>query len=468
MLGVRRNMCDQLSALERSVPAACTNEMSCARAHTLLSRALGSWGAAASHDPSEQKCRVASLGEDLCADAVTVLRGLNGRGVRGSHHWSLWMDELSRIETNASDCATFDLFHDRRWNPRVFSWSNGAAEPKREELLDDPAYAARWERFEDACGSYGPSSLSKLPMRHASCEHERITMVSHFRTLLLSTGVAPVNLSAIVEFGGGTGQLAHVARSVGFEGMHVVYDMPPMLLLHRYWQRRAGMPSYLVGLDGSTNSTSKLRNAVLLVSSVAHAGGALQPLLPRLLSEWEDGFGSHQQHPLRSEALFIATWSFTEAPEGARDLIRPLLSGFGRLLLTFGDKFDQMDPVPYINRLIDRELHAFSVCSWRYHANHSWYMVAQRRELGEVRCLRSLGCDQDRLHPTVHSNCLRPATHLLPPAGATARLKGRIVETASIMASPPADSAECSRRRTITSRRACLAALRTSAQQQGN
>jgi hypothetical protein len=39
----------------------------------------------------------------------------------------------------------------------------------------------------------------------------------------------------ILEFGGGTGQMADVLYELGFKGKHIVYDLPLMTVLQRYF-----------------------------------------------------------------------------------------------------------------------------------------------------------------------------------------------------------------------------------------
>ena len=54
------------------------------------------------------------------------------------------------------------------------------------------------------------------------------------------------SLQLVVEFGGGYGDVAAMAREMGFRGTHVVYDLLPALLLQQYFHRTSNWPSYLL------------------------------------------------------------------------------------------------------------------------------------------------------------------------------------------------------------------------------
>ena len=54
------------------------------------------------------------------------------------------------------------------------------------------------------------------------------------------------SLQVVVEFGGGYGDVAAMAREMGFRGTHVVYDLLPALLLQQYFHRTSNWPSYLL------------------------------------------------------------------------------------------------------------------------------------------------------------------------------------------------------------------------------
>ena len=101
-------------------------------------------------------------------------------------------------------------------------------------MWTDPMYPQLWSRI--AGIPYGPRSVRSAPLcedaMHCpgeNAQEDRIQMAVVLRNLYLATGVLPENLTHVVEFGAGTGQMAHVARTLGFQGLHLVIDMPQML-----------------------------------------------------------------------------------------------------------------------------------------------------------------------------------------------------------------------------------------------
>ncbi len=55
------------------------------------------------------------------------------------------------------------------------------------------------------------------------------------------TGLRVEQLSRIVEVGGGYGACARVCRALGFTGAYVIYDLPEMVELQRYYLDRCGV-----------------------------------------------------------------------------------------------------------------------------------------------------------------------------------------------------------------------------------
>jgi len=59
------------------------------------------------------------------------------------------------------------------------------------------------------------------------------------------TGIETKNLDCIVEFGGGYGAMAWIVNRLGFKGEYVIYDIPEMSILQRYYLSNVGVPAVL-------------------------------------------------------------------------------------------------------------------------------------------------------------------------------------------------------------------------------
>jgi hypothetical protein len=101
----------------------------------------------------------------------------------------------------------------------------------------------------------------------------------------------------IIEFGGGYGSMARLVWQLGFRGHYVIYDLPEMSAVQRYYLKSIGLPT----------STAK----------TAHDG----PMV-----SWAGSQDDLEQITDRRVAdLFLATWSLSETPIGFREWFLPLV-----------------------------------------------------------------------------------------------------------------------------------------------
>lgn len=61
------------------------------------------------------------------------------------------------------------------------------------------------------------------------------------------------DLERIVEFGGGYGAMCKIVRRLGFEGDYVIYDLPELSLIQRYYLSNLGIQADLSVVDGLTD-----------------------------------------------------------------------------------------------------------------------------------------------------------------------------------------------------------------------
>ncbi len=104
-------------------------------------------------------------------------------------------------------------------------------------------------------------------------------------------GFSPDRLSFCFEFGGGYGNMCRLLHKAGFSRKYVLFDLPPMLELQKYYLENAGIHV--------TDSGDSFRNScgnVLICSKM----DALKEII-------REDCGMHS-------SLFMATWSLSEAP----------------------------------------------------------------------------------------------------------------------------------------------------------
>lgn len=176
----------------------------------------------------------------------------------------------------------------------------------------------------------------------------------HLVRLLESTDFDLARIELVFEFGGGYGSFYRLLRNLGYRNRHLICDLPAMCALQRFYLRnmfpngpRAEPPSNLEWVPGGS----------------AGAAGALA-----------------RQMMERSPALFVATWSLSEAPQSVRAEIEPILPAFDYILCTYQKVFAGYDNAHYFASL-ERSLPEFK---WR-HAEcpvyrNNFYLIGRRAE----------------------------------------------------------------------------------------
>lgn len=136
----------------------------------------------------------------------------------------------------------------------------------------------------------------------------------HLLQFELTTGKRMCDLQFIFEFGGGYGCLCRIAHKLGFRGQYVIYDLPVLSLLQKYYLGA-------VGLD-----------AVELVTELSS--------LEILLTE------------IPRESLFIAIWSLCEVDLPLRWQIEALVMGFQMFLLAYHEKMLDINNIVYFDDFV--------------------------------------------------------------------------------------------------------------------
>lgn len=292
--------------------------------------ALAAWGWTSLRSADERRCRVSALGEALCRDARAFLPTAPPPSETATSTWANMMAELSAHETNESACARFDQSHVLNWNPPVWGWAGctrsrifPANVPPFKRMPELTSAAFAWEYGPSYCDhtavTVTPQLQEALQVSAAALRRkgaiaaaaaadsraaqprlnmtgETTVIVSHFKCLRQSLQLEVASLGALLEFGGGTSGLGALLPHLGFGGVHVVHDLPPMILLQRYWLRHAGVPAYIVGLDLPAEvAATDAGRAMLRGAHALEPAGNRSDLVPQLL------------HSLRRDATADAT-----------------------------------------------------------------------------------------------------------------------------------------------------------------
>lgn len=164
-----------------------------------------------------------------------------------------------------------------------------------------------------------PSSYSKYPESSGNLIHHAY----HVAQLMDKTGIRVEDLTSVVEFGGGYGSMCRLFQNLGFGGSYVAFDFPEFSALQRFYLK-------LLGINISTvNSREAESNSIACVSNIEELKLAIGNIVD-----------SHK-------ALFIATWSVSEAPISVRDKILPMVADFGTFLIAYQRRFGEVDNLAF-------------------------------------------------------------------------------------------------------------------------
>lgn len=152
------------------------------------------------------------------------------------------------------------------------------------------------------------------------------------------TGLSLPTLPYVVEFGGGYGSLCRLFHQMGFAGTYVIFDLPEVSALQRFFLKTLGIPALTV---------RDVRGPVSGAVTISDLDD-----LTRILRARPPG-----------PAAFVAQWSLGEVPVALRRLVLPAVAGFDAYLLGYTEWFEGID-----NRAFFKE--------WRATlAGHAWHDV---------------------------------------------------------------------------------------------
>jgi hypothetical protein len=233
----------------------------------------------------------------------------------------LWAD----LRRQFRDCLSHgDPGEFLRWPPverTMVKRSRRRVQPELAHLRARPDWRRRWRWAvrESTLGRPRPlprwpwSSVNAIYQAYHACRFEE------------TTGRGLASLRTIVEFGGGYGRLCHLVHDLGFTGTYVIFDLPEVGVLQRFYLRHVGL-----SVDDGSATTWPERGVVTVVDPNR---------FHRLL----------RARP-RGEAAFIAIASLSEAPLALRDTVLAEVAAFETFLLLYSAQHDGLDNREYFAR----------------------------------------------------------------------------------------------------------------------
>lgn len=201
-------------------------------------------------------------------------------------------------------------------------------------LQEQPDWQSRWRPAIREVPTGKP-----IPYVHyGGTSPNAIHQAYHLLQFELTTGKQIGNLQFIFEFGGGYGCLCRIAHALGFQGRYIIYDLPVLSLLQRY---------YLGAVD---------LDIVELVADI--------PALEVLLGQ------------VPRESLFIAIWSLCEVDLLLRREIERLVAEFPMFLLAYHRSMLDIDNIAYFDELAQKYDRDWT--KWRVeHLRAHYYLIGR-------------------------------------------------------------------------------------------
>lgn len=247
----------------------------------------------------------------------------------------LWIQKRARLrqlllERDPSDFLRWDVI-------RTTMVKRGRAPVVHElrHLRRRPDWSARWRPAlrESTIGRPRPFHL--YPRSSGNLIHQAY----HLCRFEEATGLALSTVPLIVEFGGGYGRMCGLLHRLGFSGTYVIFDLPEVSVLQRFFLRHLDIPVLDAGAVAAAGGPAR---GVVTTSEV--------PELRTLLRSRPPG-----------HAALIAMWSLSETPVELRAHILAEVSSFDAFLIGYTNRFVDLD---------NRTLFA----TWRSTLpNHTWY-----------------------------------------------------------------------------------------------
>jgi hypothetical protein len=243
-------------------------------------------------------------------DEAAALAGQGlGTAVSAEPLWDAKRGQLLRL-LQEGDPAEF-----LRWEPVRTTMVKRGRVPVAHELRHlrrRPDWSSRWRPALRETTLGRPRPFHRWPWSSGTLIHHAY----HLCRFEEATGLRLPALPLVVEFGGGYGSMCRLFHQLGFAGTYVIFDLPEVSILQRFFLDHLGIPRLEPG--GSA------------------ARGVITTADPRTLAAQ-----ARRRPP--GGAAFVATWSLGEAPLALRERVLESVADFDAFLFGYTEQFLDVD-----------------------------------------------------------------------------------------------------------------------------
>lgn len=253
------------------------------------------------------------------------IRKINYKNYKLSKGWNDMTNDLKKYMENEN----MDLFRQNEVKPHIFIWPEDSLQNKYQLQLLEKNKDSIFYNSVISSNDYGPRGI-KL---YNNIQLDRVAQVWSIYILVnkLYFNLQDEN-EIIFEFGGGTGQMADVLKDLNYQGKHIIYDLPLMVILQKYFIDKRNIKTKYI-LDDENNTLINGTN-----------------LLPCNQNISEEKIVSMKN------INFIATYSLTETDIETHEKFAKYLPYFNRIIIIYWpqpvEDFDNIDNEEYIKSII--------------------------------------------------------------------------------------------------------------------
>ena len=255
------------------------------------------------------------------------IKKLTQKNMISSKAWVLMTKELQYYLENED----LNLFRINRIRPHVFIWPEDSIQNKHQLNFFSKNKNSIFYRTIISSNDYGPLCINL----YNNVQLDRVAQVWSIYLLSEHLKLDLNNDNEIIfEFGGGTGQMADVLKTLGFKGKHIVYDLPLMTILQRYFVNERNIDTKYL-LDNED---------IKLIDGANY--------LPCNQNDTEKKIVNFDN------INFIATYSLTETDLETHNKFAEYITKFKRILIIYCPEpiagFDNIDNEKYIHQLFKK------------------------------------------------------------------------------------------------------------------
>ena len=142
---------------------------------------------------------------------------------------STWRELTQHLETYLI-YGDLDMYLIYQIKPHVFIWPQNGGQTKCQlQILEQDKESIFYKTL--SINDYGPKGI----MLYNNIQLDRVEHVWSIYSLVHKLGFSLDNDEILFEFGAGSGQMADILCNLQFKGRHILYDLPLMTVLQKYF-----------------------------------------------------------------------------------------------------------------------------------------------------------------------------------------------------------------------------------------